>query len=251
MFSSCEDFESVKLMFYSNNSTDKNMRLLAIDTATEACSVALYQDGAVLERFELTSREHTKLIMPMIDALMAEAGLAVTQLDALAFGRGPGSFTGVRIATGVIQGIAFAADLPVVPVSTLAAMAQQCFTETEHDWAFAAIDARMGEIYWGVYFKDDEGYAALWGEEAVALVDAVPFPEVLGMGIGSGWGTYEQELNERLHGCVAVYDASFLPRAGYIARLGAIGIARGQAVAAELALPVYLRDKVAKKESER
>lgn len=227
------------------------MKLLAIDTATDACSAALYLDGAVLERFELAPREHTRLIMPMLDELMAEAGLAVTQLDALAFGRGPGSFTGVRIATGVIQGIAFAADLPVVPVSTLAAMAQQCFTDTAHYWAFAAMDARMGEIYWGVYFKDEEGYAALWGDEAVAWVEDVAFPEVLGMGIGSGWRAYETELSEHLQGRVAVYDGDYLPRAAYIARLGEVGFGRNQAVPAELALPVYLRDKVAKKESER
>lgn len=227
------------------------MHLLAIDTATDACSAALYQDGAVLERFELAPREHTRLLLPMIDALMAEAGLSVTQLDALAFGRGPGSFTGVRIATGVVQGIAFAADLPVAPVSTLAAMAQQCFTETANSWAFAAMDARMGEIYWGVYFKDDDGYAALWGEEAVALVEHVAFPEVLGMGIGSGWLAYETELNARLQAFAGPYDASYLPRAAYIARLGAAACAKGQTVPAELALPVYLRDKVAKKESER
>jgi tRNA threonylcarbamoyladenosine biosynthesis protein TsaB len=227
------------------------MKLLAIDTATDACSAALYLDGAVLERFELAPREHTRLIMPMLDELMAEAGFAVTQLDALAFGRGPGSFTGVRIAAGVIQGIAYAADLPTVPVSTLAAQAQQCFTETAHDWAFAAMDARMGEIYWGVYFKDDEGFAALWGEESVAPVERAAFPDVLGMGVGSAWQAYETELCELLQGRVDVYDGTYLPRAAYIARLGVVGFERKQAVPAELALPVYLRDKVAKKESER
>ncbi|MGR8934030.1 MAG: tRNA (adenosine(37)-N6)-threonylcarbamoyltransferase complex dimerization subunit type 1 TsaB [Gammaproteobacteria bacterium] len=226
------------------------MKLLAIDTATDACSAALYLDGAVMERFELAPREHTRLIMPMIDALMAEAGLAVTQLDAVAFGRGPGSFTGVRIATGVIQGIAFAADLPVMPVSTLAAMAQQCFTETANDWVFAAMDARMGEIYWGVYFKDEEGYAALWGDETVIPVANAVFPVVNGMGIGTGWLAYETALRERLQTAVGAYDASYLPRAAYVARLGAVGCVRHQTVAAELAQPVYLRDKVAKKEAE-
>ena len=103
------------------------MKLLAVDTSTEACSAALYIDGIVNERFELTPKEHTRLILPMIDSLMSDAGLKPQQLDALAFGCGPGSFTGVRIATGVIQGIAFGADLPVVPVSTLAAIAQDFF----------------------------------------------------------------------------------------------------------------------------
>jgi len=103
------------------------MKLLAVETSTEACSAALYIDGIVNERFELTPKEHTRLILPMIDSLMSDAGLKPQQLDALAFGCGPGSFTGVRIATGVIQGIAFGADLPVVPVSTLAAIAQDFF----------------------------------------------------------------------------------------------------------------------------
>lgn len=103
------------------------MKLLAVETSTEACSAALLIDGAVAERFEVSPQKHTRLILPMIDALMAEAGLMPQQLDALAFSRGPGSFTGVRIATGIIQGIAFGADLPVVPVSTLAAIAQDFF----------------------------------------------------------------------------------------------------------------------------
>ena len=103
------------------------MKLLAVETSTEACSAALYIDGIVNERFELAPKEHTKLILPMIDSLMSDAGLKPQQLDALAFSCGPGSFTGVRIATGVIQGIALGADLPVVPVSTLAAIAQDFF----------------------------------------------------------------------------------------------------------------------------
>lgn len=227
------------------------MKLLALDTSTDACSAALYCDGEVRERFELAPRRHTQLLMPMLDALLAEAGLTPPQLDALAFGCGPGSFTGVRIAAGVAQGMAFAADLPVLTVSTLAAQAQQCFAETAHDWAFTAMDARMGEIYWGVYFKDESGYATLWEEETVALVEHVSFPAVRGMGVGSAWLAYETQLSEQLQGHVEVYDASYLPRAAYIARLGALGYASNQAVAAELALPVYLRDKVAKKESER
>ena len=99
------------------------MKLLALDTATEACSAAVWVDGAVLERYELAPRRHAALILPMIEAVLAEAGLSPPQLDAIAFGRGPGAFTGVRIAVGIVQGIAFAADLPVIPISTLAALA--------------------------------------------------------------------------------------------------------------------------------
>ncbi|WP_432740473.1 tRNA (adenosine(37)-N6)-threonylcarbamoyltransferase complex dimerization subunit type 1 TsaB [Methylobacter sp. G7] len=227
------------------------MKLLAVETSTEACSAALFIDGEVQERFELAPKVHTQLILPMIDSLMAEAGLRPQQLDALAFSRGPGSFTGVRIATGVIQGIALGADLPVVPVSTLAAIAQDLFDHSQENAAFVAMDARMGEIFWGVYQRDALGYAELIGDEAVTPANAVAFPELTGVGIGSGWGVYHQELMVRLAGFVNDYKADRLPRAGAIARLGARGFELGMAVAVEQAMPVYLRDKVAKKESER
>jgi tRNA threonylcarbamoyladenosine biosynthesis protein TsaB len=278
------------------------MKLLAVETSTEACSAALYIDGIVNERFELAPKEHTKLILPMIDLLMSEAGLKPQQLDALAFSCGPGSFTGVRIATGVIQGIALGADLPVVPVSTLAAIAQDFFdnhSKAQHNHstifsvgkdcgfcpplplgeacpelgrrgrgegfqksanreymqcinvAFTAMDARMGEIFWGVYQRNEQGFAELIGKESVTPATEVEFPDLTGMGVGSGWGVYRQELMTRLAGRVSYCETENLPRAGAIARLGVRGFERGLAVAVEHAMPVYLRDKVAKKESER
>ncbi len=230
------------------------MKLLAVETATEACSAALFIDGEITERFSLTANEHTKLILPMIDRLMSEAGLIPQQLDALAFGCGPGSFTGVRIATGVIQGIAFGADLPVVPVSTLAAIAQDYFDSDhiiEQNTAFTAMDARMGEIFWGVYNRDEQGYAKLIGKEAVTLADDIAFPALTGIGLGSGWGVYEDKLMLRLAGKVNHSQVDIRPRARAIARLGARGFELGLAVAVELAMPVYLRDKVAKTEAER
>ena len=230
------------------------MKLLAVETATEACSAALYLDGEITERFSLTVNEHTKLILPMIDTLMSEAGLRPQQLDALAFGCGPGSFTGVRIATGVIQGIAFGADLPVVPISTLAAIAQDYFDSNDNmqqNTAFTAMDARMGEIFWGVYNRDDQGCAALIGKESVTLANDIEFPDLNGIGLGSGWGIYEDELLLRLAGKVNHYELDIRPRARAIARLGARGFDLGLAVAVELAMPVYLRDKVAKTEAER
>jgi tRNA threonylcarbamoyladenosine biosynthesis protein TsaB len=227
------------------------MKLLAVETSTEACSAALFMDGEITERYQLAPKEHTKLILPMIDDLMTEAGLKPYQLDALAFSRGPGSFTGVRIATGVIQGIALGADLPVVPVSTLAAIGQDFFDHNNDNVTFVAMDARMDEIFWGVYQRDGEGYAELIGEEVVTPADAIQFPKLLGIGIGSGWGVYHQSLMLHLAGLVSHYQADMLPRAGAIARLGARGFKQGQAVAVELAMPVYLRDKVAIKESER
>ncbi|MDD5267650.1 MAG: tRNA (adenosine(37)-N6)-threonylcarbamoyltransferase complex dimerization subunit type 1 TsaB [Methylococcales bacterium] len=242
------------------------MKLLAVETSTEACSAALYIDGIISERFELTPKEHTRLILPMIDLLMSEAGLKPQQLDALAFSCGPGSFTGVRIATGVIQGIALGADLPVVPVSTLAAIAQDYFDNNRGEnfqkianhchpqslnIAYTAMDARMGEIFWGVYRRDALGFAELIGKEAVTLATEVEFPDSLGVGIGSGWGVYQQQLMMRLAGLVSYCEADNLPRARAIAVLGARGFEQGYAVPVELAMPVYLRDKVAKKESER
>lgn len=239
------------------------MKLLAVETSTEACSAALYIDGIVNERFELAPKEHTKLILPMIDSLMSDAGLKPQQLDALAFSRGPGSFTGVRIATGVIQGIALGADLPVVPVSTLAAIAQDFFDNNSFqknanihppqnfNVALTAMDARMGEIFWGVYRRDEQGFAELIGKESVTQATEVEFPDLTGVGVGSGWGVYRQELMTRLVGRVSYCEIDNLPRAGAIARLGVRGFERGLAVAVEQAMPVYLRDKVAKKESER
>ena len=227
------------------------MKLLAVETSTEACSAALSIDGEVQERYELAPREHTKLILPMIDSLLADAELKPQQLDALAFSRGPGSFTGVRISTGVIQGIAFGADLPVVPVSTLAAIAHNFFKLNDADCAFTAMDARMGEIFWGVYKKNQQGFAELLGDEAVTLAENIIFPEQSGVGVGSGWGVYREELSTRLGTLVSAIEADHLPRASAIADLGIMGFNNNQAVSVEQAMPVYLRDKVAKKESER
>ncbi len=227
------------------------MKLLAVETSTEACSAALYMDGEIREKFELAPREHTKLILPMIDELMAEAQLKPQQLDALAFSRGPGSFTGVRIATGVTQGIALGADLPVVPVSTLAAISQDYFNQQSINVAFTAMDARMGEIFWGVYQKDQQGFARLLGDEAVTPATAVVYPQIAGAGIGSGWAVYQQELLGKLKSLILAIQAEMLPRAAAIAQLGADGFVNNLAVPVEQAMPVYLRDKVAKKESER
>jgi len=227
------------------------MKLLAVETATEACSAALCIDGKITEQFELAPKEHTQLILPMIDRLISEAGLKPHDLDGLAFGCGPGSFTGVRIATGIIQGIAFGLDLPVVPVSTLAALAQDHFDSNDSQCAFVAMDARMGEIFWGVYQRDLYGYAELIGKEAVIPAESAIFPDKTGVGIGSGWGAYQQVLSALLKDQVSHFESGHLPKASAVARLGARGFELGLAVAVEDAMPVYLRDKVAKKESER
>ena len=223
------------------------MKLLALDTSTEACSAALFIDGEIRQRFEITPKAHTKLLLPMIESLLAEAELELTQLDALAFGCGPGSFTGLRIATGVVQGLAFGADLPIVPISTLAALAQ----DFSHDLSFVAMDARIGEIFWGVYQKNTDGFVELVGKEAVLPVEQIEFPEKNALGIGSGWRVYETELVEKTRGWISKIEHDVLPQSRIIAELGVHGFKQGRAVAAEFAQPVYLRDKVAQTERER
>lgn len=226
------------------------MKLLALDTSTEACSAALYLDGELRERYELAPQMHAQLLLPMIDVLMTEAGIGVTQLDALAFGRGPGSFTGLRIAAGVTQGIAFGADIPVVPVSSLAALAQGLYRECGVTQVLTAMDARMNEVYWGIYQTDTTPIMCLQGQEQVCAPNAVSLPKGYGwFGAGSGWGVYAEALQHRLAASVTGCDVHWLPHAQDVALLGVDAFHRGGAARAEEAVPVYLRDEVAKKQS--
>lgn len=221
------------------------MRILAFDTATEACSAALLLDGEVHERFAEAPRAHARLLLPMLDGLLAEAGLKPAQLDAIAFGRGPGSFTGLRIAASVAQGIAFAADLPVLPVSTLAALARDALQRSAATHVLAAIDARMEEVYWAAYARDAANEPGLLGEERVAPAGAVFVPAGRDwFGIGTGWAVYGEALRGHFPGALLGIDATALPRAGQIARLAAVDYHAGRAVTAEQALPVYLRNQV-------
>lgn len=225
------------------------MKLLAIDTATEACSAALHVDGMTTTKYKVAPRQHAELILTMIDELLAESQLTLTQLDALAFGRGPGAFTGVRIATGVIQGLALSANLPVVPVSTLAAMAQGAMTQSQQ--IACAIDARMGEVYWGLYQADSNNIMQLVGEEMVCPPESVSVPvtnesesPARWFGVGSGWETYEAELNNKMASVLSGCRTGDYPSAEAICVLGIDAYQRGAAVDAANAQPVYLRDKV-------
>jgi len=223
------------------------MKLLALDTATEGCTVALWLDGEVLERSE-PGGQHAECILPMVDELLAEAGLVLTQLDALAFGRGPGSFTGLRIGAGVAQGLAFGADLPVVPVSSLAALAQG----QDAVRVLAAFDARMQQVYWGTYVRNALGIVEVQGEEGVFAPQAVPMPEGEGwIGAGSGWDHYHAALDQRLGGSFMSWRRECQPRARHVAELGAAALQAGHAVAPEEALPVYIRNNVAIKQGSR
>ena len=217
------------------------MRLLAFETATEACSVAVLVDGEVRERFEVAPRRHAELALPWADALLAEAGVAKSQLDAIAVGRGPGAFTGVRLAVALAQGIALALDRPVLPVSTLAALAAQAPGER----VVAAIDARMGEVYFGRFLPGDGEPRPAGGETVVAPALAT-LPAGEGWhGLGTGFAAAEGALQRRFGAALARVDAQALPRAADVARLGARALARGEAIAPERLEPAYLRDHVA------
>jgi len=219
------------------------LKLLAIDTATEACSAALHIDGVTTIKYEVAPRKHAELILTMIDELLAESSLSLTQLDALAFGRGPGAFTGVRIATGVIQGLALSTDCPVVPVSTLAALAQGAISESKQ--IACAIDARMGEVYWGLYQANQDNIMQLVGEEAVCLPEAVHTPATNGwFGVGSAWETYATKLQTRMAGSLSGFRLGDYPSAEAICTLAVDAYQRGEVVDAAEAQPVYLRDKV-------
>ncbi|MBD1553699.1 tRNA (adenosine(37)-N6)-threonylcarbamoyltransferase complex dimerization subunit type 1 TsaB [Pseudomonas typographi] len=214
--------------------------LLALDTATEACSVALLQGGQVTSHFEVIPRLHAQKLLPMIQRLVADAGIGLAAVDAIAFGRGPGAFTGVRIAVGVVQGLAFALERPVLPVSNLAALAQGAWRQHGACQVAAAIDARMDEVYWGCY-AEQAGEMRLLGVEAVLPPAAVSLPGGgAWFGAGTGWA-----YAARLAAQVQAHDAHALPHALDVLELARFAWARGEGVAADQALPVYLRDNVA------
>ncbi|MCU1738735.1 MULTISPECIES: tRNA (adenosine(37)-N6)-threonylcarbamoyltransferase complex dimerization subunit type 1 TsaB [unclassified Pseudomonas] len=216
--------------------------LLALDTATEACSVALLHDGKVTSHYEVIPRLHAQKLLPMIQQLLADTGIGLSAVDAIAFGRGPGAFTGVRIAIGVVQGLAFALERPVLPVSNLAVLAQRAFRERGVRQVAAAIDARMDEVYWGCY-REEAGEMRLAGVEAVLAPQLAALPDdATGewFGAGTGWG-YGERINVALTG----QDASLLPHAEDLLSLARFAWARGEAIPADEAQPVYLRDKVA------
>lgn len=220
------------------------MNLLAIETATEACSVALIHGDQVIARSEIAPRRHAELVLPMADALLAEAGLGRHALDAIAVGRGPGAFTGVRLGVSLAQGMALALNVPVITVSSLAALALEA---PEDDAAIlAVIDARMGEIYAASYRRDDNGGLIALDGERVCAADALILPEAADWQVvGSGWATYADVIRTRLTGTLRAADGARYPQARHIAELAAREFKAGRAQAPELALPVYLRDKVA------
>jgi tRNA threonylcarbamoyladenosine biosynthesis protein TsaB len=223
----------------------KRLRVLAIDTSTEACSAALlWSDGEVRQRFIVTERGHADLILPMIDELLAEAGCKLKDLDGLAFGRGPGGFTGLRIAAGVIQGLAYGAGLPVAPVSSLAAVA---FLAPSSGGTLVCNDARMNEVYWGCFRfdPDDPCVPVVLAQEAVGSEDRVQPASAVTHFAGNGIARYPA-LQARLESAGLSYCAGVYPRADAIARLGERLLQQGDGVDAAGALPLYIRDDVAR-----
>jgi tRNA threonylcarbamoyladenosine biosynthesis protein TsaB len=260
------------------------VKFLAIDTATESCSAALFIDGSVQSREIEMERGHAERILPMVDELLTQAGITLHDLDAIAFGRGPGSFTGVRLAVTVTQGLAFGANLGVVPISDLRAAAQRAFrADATLTRALVCNDARMSEVYWACFERGGDGLARLEGEERVSKPSEVKLPPTwsTATAVGRGFIAYADALRAAVgstvpldlplatpagvalaeRGAPAVLDAvaapaatapvgagsllHFLPHAIDIALLAAPEVAAGRLLAAEAATPIYLRDNVA------
>jgi len=227
-------------------------RILALDTSTDACSVALDLGGEQHHAFVIEPRRHTHLLLPMVERLLAEAGVTLNSLDAIAFGRGPGSFAGIRIATGAAQGLALGADLPLLPISTLEAMAVSARElNTGHTRVLTALDARMDEVYWGAFDIAEPLPKALM-EESVRSPAEVEAPGDDGdwLGVGSGW-RYRERMPTGPAAKVGAVDESICPDARAMLILAQAQMANGAGVAPELALPVYLREGAWKKRDQQ
>jgi tRNA threonylcarbamoyladenosine biosynthesis protein TsaB len=221
------------------------MRLLALDTTTEACSVALLNGEAVAERHSVEPRAHTRILLPMIRQLLGEAGLGPGELDAVVLGNGPGSFIGMRISASVAQGLCFAAGLPLVPVSSLAAVAAELMERDGIKKVAVAQDARMGEVYFATYRRDDRGLPAALNAEAIVPVGRPGILQGTGwIAAGGGWKRYPQ-LADGCATAISNFSALEHPRARFLLGIGAAAIADGQSIDAEQLQPAYLRVKVA------
>lgn len=220
------------------------MKILAIDAATEGCSVALNINGDIISKFEVAPQKHSKLLLPFVDEILAEAGIDLSQVDFIAYGQGPGSFTGVRIGVSVTQGLAFALDLPVVGVSSLATMAQEVIERHDAQHVYAAIDARMSEIYWGVY-SNVNGIAHIDKTEIAIkpenLITSDTLVDDKYHAAGTGWQTYAEILGNKVN---AINTDVLLPNAKYMFPSAIHMYQNGFATNAELAHPNYVRDEV-------
>ncbi len=223
------------------------MNILAFDTSNEYCSLALSVGGDILEREVLAGQRHSELILPMIADVLSEGGISQSQLDGIAFGSGPGSFTGLRIACGVAQGLALGMEIPVVGVGTLHALAEAMPGER----IVACLDARMGEIYHAAFERVDGKLAAVLAPGLYFPLDAPQLPGTNWVGCGSGFAAHGDALFQRYVGQIDAVDASLRPHAREMARFAIAEFGAGNGIDAALAAPLYIRNKVALKESER
>lgn len=223
------------------------MKILAFDTSTPLCSTSVWLDGVVYSKEIHAGRNHSELLLPMIHDILAEAQVVLAQLDCIAFGAGPGSFTGLRIACGVAQGLAFASDLPTVGISTLEAVAKK----TNEQKIIVALDARMGEIYHAVYIKSGDSFETISFPILCRPHQAPPISGDGWIGCGSGFDIFQEELFSLYHDNISGIKPNIQPHATEIAQLAAIKFAEGSYTDPVNASPVYIRNKVALKESER
>lgn len=223
------------------------MNILALDTSTEHCSVALWRDGVVHEHAARAGQAHSAILIGMADGVLAEGGLRLAMLDGIAYGQGPGSFTGLRIACAVAQGLAFPSDIPLAGIGTLHAMALACGAAK----VMCCLDARMQEIYHAAYVRQGDAYIEVSAPRVCAPAIAPELPGDGWTGCGSGFAAYRDVLQQRYGAALATIDDAVYPHAGDIARLAAPLFAAGRGIRAEEAAPLYIRDKVALKTVER
>ena len=221
--------------------------ILAVETSTELASVALLLNDRLLVRVAASVQTHSQNLLPMVQGLLAEAGIRLADCDAIAFGAGPGSFTGVRTACGVVQGMAFGADLPVAPIGTLDAMAEACREQTGANNVLCLLDARMGEVYWAQFRHGADGWQTVVAPRLSGPADVAPEGRVLAC--GNGLSAYADAFAGR--DFLAGAQAAIMPHAAQIAALARLAVARGATVHASAAQPVYLRNKVALTTAER
>ncbi len=219
------------------------MKILAVDAATEACSAALLAGDTLTERYEVIGRGHAGRLLPMVDELLREAGLTAGDLDGIAFGRGPGGFTGLRIAAGIAQGLAAGAGRPIVPVSNLAAVAAGAGRASGAERVLACMDARMGQVYWAAFDDATNIPRAVTEERLTGPGEVGPPSGAAWYGAGHGFSAHPA-IAARLGASLVAVDAGLLPRALDIARIAAVQLAAGQGLPPAQGLPVYLRDDV-------
>jgi tRNA threonylcarbamoyladenosine biosynthesis protein TsaB len=225
------------------------MNLLAIETSTETCSVALSVNAEIMQRYRHAPRQHAELLLPWVQEVLAEGGIGFDTIDAIAFSRGPGSFTSLRIGIGIVQGLAWASDCPVIPVSSLAATAQTAAAGAV-DKALVALDARMGEVFAGLFRLNDRGIMTLDGEEVVCSPDLVKVVNEPGIyGVGVGFERYPSLQQQAVP--LAGIQADIWPDARAVISLAQAWMLENKPLPAELAQPVYLRDNVAQKMKNR